>query len=78
MGRWCAPITAELSFNTPVGPATDQQCGRVVYSGFHVNQPSNGTTPSYRTGAMIAQEKVLMFTMLDLSSSISIGEPPTP
>ena len=66
----------EFSFNTPVGAATDHQCGRVVFSGFHVNQPSSGTTPGYCTGAMTAQEKVLMFMMLDLSSCISIDPPP--
>ncbi|HEX7597323.1 MAG TPA: hypothetical protein VF518_03855 [Polyangia bacterium] len=66
----------EFSFNTPVGAASDQQCGRVVFSGFHVNQPSSGTTPGYCTGSLSAQEKVLMFMMLDLASCISIGVPP--
>jgi hypothetical protein len=66
----------EFSFNTPVGTTTDKQCGRVVFSGFHVNQPSSGTTPGYCTGTMTAQEKVLMFMMLDLASCISIGTPP--
>jgi hypothetical protein len=66
----------QFSFNTPVGATTDKQCGRVVFSGFHVNQPSSGTTPGYCTGSMTAQEKVLMFMMLDLASCISIGSPP--
>ncbi len=66
----------ELSFNTPVGSPVDQQCGRVVFSGFHVNQPATGTTPEYCTGPMTAQEKVLEFMMLDLASCIGTGTPP--
>jgi hypothetical protein len=68
----------EFSFNTPVGAQSDAQCGRVVYSGFHVNQPSTGTTPEYCTGPMTAQEKVLEFMMLDLASCIGVGTPPPP
>ncbi len=69
----------EFSFNTPVGATVDRQCGRVVYSGFHVNQPSgSSTTPGYCTGSFTAQEKVLEFMMLDLASCISIGTPPPP
>jgi hypothetical protein len=67
----------QFSFNTPVGKPENQQCGRVVYSGFHVNQPMSGSTPGYCTGSLSAQEKVLEFMMLDLASCISI-EPPTP
>jgi hypothetical protein len=66
----------EFSFDTPVGSAPEQQCGRVVYSGFHVNQPSTGTTPEYCTGPMTAQEKVLEFMILDLASCIGTQPPP--
>ena len=68
----------EFSFNTPVGAEVAQQCGRVVFSGFHVNQPSSGSTPGYCAGTLSAQEKVLEFMMLDLASCISIGAPPPP
>jgi hypothetical protein len=68
----------EFSFNTPVGSAPEKQCGRVVYSGFHVNQPSTGTTPEYCTGAMTAQERVLEFMILDLASCIGVQPPPPP
>jgi hypothetical protein len=68
----------EFTFNTPVGSPPKEQCGRVVYSGFHVNQPSNGTTPEYCTGAMTAQEKVLEFMILDLASCIGPQTPPAP
>jgi hypothetical protein len=68
----------EFSFNTPVGSETAKQCGRVVYSGFHVNQPSTGTTPEYCTGPMTPQERVLEFMMLDLASCIGVPIPPAP
>jgi hypothetical protein len=58
-----------------VGATTDKQCGRVVFSGFHVNQPNSGTTPGYCTGTMTPQEKVLMFMMLDLASCIERNSP---
>jgi hypothetical protein len=66
----------QFTFNTPVGSPLDQQCGRVVFSGFHVNQPTTGTTPEYCTGPMSAQEKVLEFMMLDLASCVGINTPP--
>jgi hypothetical protein len=67
----------EFTFDTPVGSAAAQQCGRVVYSGFHVNQPASGTTPAYCTGSLTPQEQVLEFMLLDLASCISIGTPVT-
>jgi hypothetical protein len=57
------------TFDTPVGAS--QQCGRVVFSDFHVaNTASSGTTfPAECTsGAMSAQEKVLEFLLFDLAS----------
>ena len=68
----------QFSFNTPVGVAPAQQCGRVVFSGFHVNQAGSGSTPGYCTGSLTPQEKVLVFMMLDLASCISIDTPPPP
>jgi hypothetical protein len=68
----------QFSFNTPVGSGPAEQCGRVVFSGFHVNQPGSGTTPGYCAGKLTPQEKVLEFMMLDLASCISIGAPPPP
>jgi hypothetical protein len=68
----------EFTFDTPVGSPPEEQCGRVVFSGFHVNQPSNGTTPEYCTGPMTAQEKVLEFMILDLASCIGTETPPPP
>jgi hypothetical protein len=68
----------QFSFNTPVGSAPVSQCGRVVFSGFHVNKPGSGTTPGYCSGPLTSQERVLEFMMLDLASCISVGTPPPP
>lgn len=57
------------TFDTPVGGSN--QCGRVVFSDFHVaNSASSGTTfPAECPGVpMTAQEKVLEFLLFDLAS----------
>ena len=71
------PFTGPLhyTFDTPVSytspPAT--QCGRVLYSDFHVSDASSGnaTFPSECTnGPMTAQEKTLEFMLFDLASCV--------
>jgi hypothetical protein len=90
-----APNAAEyFSFDTPLGTAAGEQCGRVVFSDLHVsggidaeNEPN---VPADYTGLPItpdgcaahpltAQEKALEFMLFDLSSCLTtIGQPPTP
>ncbi len=86
--------THYFSFNTPVDVASSSQCGRFVYTGFHVTDTSNDPgdnspgTPLYTTfptccatGSLTAQEKVLEFMLFDLSSCISdqaLSPPPIP
>ena len=68
------------SFNTPVGTPPNQQCGRVVYSDFHVENSAgslgvtfpNECTPNV---PMTPQEKLLEFMLFDLSSCISQDVP---
>ncbi len=64
----------EYTFNTPVGAAPAQQCGRVLFSDFHVNTGGAGTgTFPGECGApspMTPQEKVLEFMLFDLTSCI--------
>jgi hypothetical protein len=75
-GAW-AGIPLEYTFNTPVGGAN--QCGRVMFSDFHVN--TNGmcagtcTFPAECGAAapMTAQEKVLEYMLFNLTSCV----PPT-
>jgi hypothetical protein len=85
------PATSELwiaspaypllfTFNTPVGQAS--QCGRVIYSTFHVTVVNNssdstmGTTfpAECTTSPMSAQEKALEYLIWDLASCV----PPPP
>ena len=80
--RWlftASPFSAPIhyTFDTPVAyapdPAPTTQCGRVLYSDFHVSDASSGgaTFPSEcSSGPMTAQEKTLEFMLFDLASCI--------
>jgi hypothetical protein len=75
--------TQQFSFNTPYAAPTAQACGRVAYSGFHVAATGGGTTPfassvfpAHCSGALTAQEKVLLYMLFDLGACV--GEDPTP
>jgi hypothetical protein len=72
-------ILHHYTFNTPVGAAPDGQCGRIVYSAFHVNdaQSDNLTYPAEcNDHPLTAQEKVLMFMMFDLASCVQTDKEP--
>jgi hypothetical protein len=83
-----APNAAEyFSFDTPIGTAAGEQCGRVVYSDLHVSGGINAqnmpnVAPDYAGGLAItpsgcaahpltAQEKALEFMIFDLSSCLT-------
>lgn len=74
--RWLyskSPATVQtLSFNTPVGVPADQQCGRAVYSNFHIaNGFGGGTFPDECSpDPLTPQEKVLEFMLFDLASCV--------
>jgi hypothetical protein len=77
------PASAQqFSFDTPVGASDAQQCGKVVFSDFHV--VSNETTGSAFPldcvdGPLSAQEKVLEFLFFDLASCVQNDDkPPKP
>jgi hypothetical protein len=89
--RWLytdTPAISELfSFNAPVGAPAAQQCGRFVYSTFHVDdRPSVKEFPKgCPPGAMTPQEKVLEFMLFDVASCVqpdkdppSVFQPPLP
>ncbi len=73
------------TFNTPVaallpdGGAPDQ-CGRVVFSDFHVAANALSGLPTYpascNSGEMTAQEKALAFMFFDLSGCVQRDEVP--
>ena len=71
------------TFNTPVGASAANQCGRVVFSDFHVEniRTSNGVTfpNECQTGAALTpQEKLLEFFLFDLTSCVAPDMPPPP
>jgi hypothetical protein len=86
--RWVSsdqvtPTTIQhYTFNTPIGMPPDQQCGRVVFSDFHVNDIMAAGGLNYPTectpGPMTIQEKMLEFMMFDLASCIQPDMPPPP
>ncbi len=68
------------TFNTPVGAPAAQQCGRVLFDDFHVENVSDSKGMIFPTecaaGPMTAQEKLLEFMIFDLSSCVTPDNPP--
>jgi hypothetical protein len=66
------------TFDTPVGNPPAQQCGRVLFDDFHVENVSNSGGQTFpkecATGPMTPQEKLLEFMIFDLGSCVA---PPT-
>jgi hypothetical protein len=76
-----ASAVMHFTFNTPVGAPADQQCGRVLYDDFHVEDaPTAGLTfpQECAAGPMSPQEKALEFMLFDLASCIAPDIPPPP
>jgi hypothetical protein len=85
--RWLystSPATVQtLSFNTPVGAKAEEQCGRAVYSNFHIANgfAAGGTVFPQECDAspLTPQEKVLEFLLFDLASCVQEDtDPPIP
>src|SRR5688500_11664737 len=77
-----AAATLHLTFNTPWGAAPASQCGRVLFSSFHVTTNSSTSNDPFptecNTTPMTPQEKVLAFMLFDLTSCIIPDQPPPP
>ncbi|HVY32739.1 MAG TPA: carboxypeptidase regulatory-like domain-containing protein [Polyangiaceae bacterium] len=75
-----------MSFNTPVGAADDQVCGRAVFTGLHVSATKNFVNvlpqpfpKDCEARELSAQEKAMAFMLFDLSACVqSDQEPPKP
>ena len=75
-----ASTTQTYSFNTPVGSPPADQCGRVVYSSFHIATGAGASFPSECTATpLTAQEKILEFLLFDLAACVQTDDtPPAP
>jgi hypothetical protein len=68
-----ATFPMHYTFNTPTTALPANQCGRVMFSDFHVNTGATGTGTfpkecNLGTGVKLtAQEKVLEFMLMDLT-----------
>ena len=80
-----SPGAAQVfSFDTPIGAAPGDQCGRVVFSDVHVGPAAGdyggslGTITPAGCGArdLSPQEKALEFVLFDLSSCVTPGNAP--
>jgi hypothetical protein len=85
--RWIyddAMGTPYLSANTPLEKAStpDQQCGRIVHTGIHVDATASDSHSAFpngcRTGDLTGQEKALEFLFFDLSSCVTDETKPPP
>ena len=68
------PAVMQFTFNTPVGTPAAQQCGRVLFNEYHVeNSSTTGSVfpASCVAGAMTAQEKLLEFDLFDLTNVLA-------
>jgi hypothetical protein len=79
------PALLHYTFNTPVGVPDAEQCGKVLFSDFHVVSTLSSATifPGECDGQpMSPQEKALEFMLFDLSSCIEPANmtplPPAP
>jgi hypothetical protein len=72
----------QMTFNTPVGSPAAQQCGRVLFTEYHVMNASSNTGKVFpsecATGAaMSAQEEMLEYALFDLSTFVQPVVVPT-
>jgi hypothetical protein len=70
-----APVsTQHFTFNTPIEKPAADQCGRVIYSDFHVVGSDDFSYIQFPTecteGPLTAQERVIEFMLFDLASCV--------
>jgi hypothetical protein len=82
--RWVytSSMVLHATYNTPVDKPADEQCGRVLFSDFHVQNGSLDGDYLFQdcnqTANLTGQEKVLEFMLFDLASCITPDVPPLP
>jgi hypothetical protein len=68
-----SPTTVQhLTFNTPITAAPEQQCGRVLFSNFHVAPGTTGIYPdACAPGPLTPQEKLIEFMLFDVTACVA-------
>lgn len=72
-------IPLHYTFDAPVGVPAERQCGRVLYSDFHIDNAVDTSVTVFpaecTAGPLTPQEHLLEFMLFDLSSCVSEAEP---
>jgi sugar lactone lactonase YvrE len=82
-GAFGASASMQMTFNTPVTATAANQCGRVLYNEYHVEEPLNNNDEGdifpaecvAIAGPMTPQEHLLEFSLFDLSTFVSPDVP---
>ena len=73
--------SVQFTFNTPVGAVAQNQCGRVLFNEYHVENLTDASGDIFPSecsaGAITPQERLLEYSIFDLSTSVSPDTPPT-
>jgi hypothetical protein len=71
----------QFTFNTPVGASQANQCGRVMFNEYHIENQTLSTPVAFPTecgsGPLTPGEKLVEFSLFNLSAFIATGSPPT-
>lgn len=79
--RWVhttSPATIQhFTFNTPLGVAKEKQCGRVLFSNFHVQGEGSGKFPSScAPGPLSPEERLVEFMLFDVTACVRPDDVP--
>jgi hypothetical protein len=75
------PESIQFTFSTPVGVPPANQCGRVLYNEYHVENSANTSSYTFpaecASGAITAQERFLEYSLFDLGTFSTPPATPT-
>lgn len=78
--HYTTPAVMQFSFDTPLEKPAASKCGRVIFNEYHVeDQTLSGETlfpKECSPGKMTAQEKLLEFSLFNLTGFVTPGQPP--